>query len=320
MGKYNFDVDLVYLWVDGNDVEWLAKKNKFLGKTDNINIEAINKARCANNDELKYSLRSVEENVPWVRNIYIITDEQKPCWLNADHPKIKLIDIRDILPAEALPCYNSMVIEYFLYKIPGLAEHFLYANDDMFFNAKVEPDFFFDAKDGYPIVRLKRKRLAKIRYWWKFKRNKPLSNYRKTIYKAMVNAEKKSGKFIEGEPHHNIDAYIKSDFKNAVENVFAEEIIPTIENHLRTDHDIQRATFLYYALAVGHGHLKYIRKNESFRIIINKKQGKFFHYLEKHKPKLFCMNDDVDVSDHEREQLKIFMDHYFPEKSEFEIK
>ena len=126
------EIDLVYLWVDGSDQEWLAKKKQFLGESINLNTEATSKARNADNDELKYSLRSAEKYAPWIRRIFVVTDEQTPKWLNLQNEKIEIVDIRKLLPAEALPCYNSVIIEHFLYKIPGLSEHFLYANDDMF--------------------------------------------------------------------------------------------------------------------------------------------------------------------------------------------
>ena len=42
-----------------------------------------------------------------------------------------------------LPTHNSHAIEAQLHRIPGLAEHFLYSNDDMFFGRLVEPELFF---------------------------------------------------------------------------------------------------------------------------------------------------------------------------------
>jgi hypothetical protein len=59
-----FDIDLVYLWVDGSDLEWLAKKNQFLGLQSHFSEEAITKARNADNGELMYSLRSMEKHAP----------------------------------------------------------------------------------------------------------------------------------------------------------------------------------------------------------------------------------------------------------------
>ena len=128
-----YEIDLVYLWVDGSDPAWLTKKQQVTGIVSDQS-ETNNKGRYINNDELRYSLRSVERYVPWIRKIFIVTDNQFPEWLNKDHPKIRVVDHREIMPEEALPCFNSSVIEYFLYRIPGLADRFLFANDDMFFN------------------------------------------------------------------------------------------------------------------------------------------------------------------------------------------
>jgi Stealth protein CR2, conserved region 2/Stealth protein CR3, conserved region 3 len=43
----------------------------------------------------------------------------------------------------ALPVYNSHAVESQLHHIPGLAEHFLYSNDDMFFGRTLWPTMFF---------------------------------------------------------------------------------------------------------------------------------------------------------------------------------
>ena len=91
----------------------------------------------------KYSLRSVEMYAPWIRKIFIVTDNQVPKWLDTSNPKIRIVDHKEILPEVSLPCFNSRLIEHFLYKIPGLSEHFLYANDDMFINRPVTPATFF---------------------------------------------------------------------------------------------------------------------------------------------------------------------------------
>ncbi|MDR1951212.1 MAG: Stealth CR1 domain-containing protein, partial [Bacteroidales bacterium] len=49
------DIDLVYLWVDGNDPIWQVKRNAFTGKNAEENFEATLKGRYVSNDELKYS-------------------------------------------------------------------------------------------------------------------------------------------------------------------------------------------------------------------------------------------------------------------------
>ena len=47
------------------------------------------------------------------------------------------------MPNFLLPCFNSVTIEMYVHKIPGLAEKYLLANDDMFFASPLEPSFFF---------------------------------------------------------------------------------------------------------------------------------------------------------------------------------
>ena len=54
------------------------------------------------------------------------------------------MDHREIFADQsALPVYNSHAIESQLHHIPGLAEHYVYLNDDMLFGARVEPEDFF---------------------------------------------------------------------------------------------------------------------------------------------------------------------------------
>ena len=91
--KLNSDVDLVYLWCDGSDPEFQRKKLEAFEKTNKslLNKDGLVNARFVNSDELKYSLRSAEKYAPWIRNIYIVTYEQVPAWLNTKHPKIKII-------------------------------------------------------------------------------------------------------------------------------------------------------------------------------------------------------------------------------------
>src|SRR5690554_5837651 len=138
-------IDLVYLWVDGSDPKWLEKKLKFTGVFDD-STEVNNIGRYISNDELKYSLRSVEKNIPWINKIYIVTDDQHPQWLNTNHPLVQIIDHKEIIPKEGLPCFNSSVIEYFIYKIPNLEERFLLLNDDLFFNNPLSESYFFNDK------------------------------------------------------------------------------------------------------------------------------------------------------------------------------
>ncbi|MFJ9753132.1 stealth conserved region 3 domain-containing protein, partial [Streptomyces chartreusis] len=57
--------------------------------------------------------------------------------------KGSVVDHQEILPADALPVFNSHAIESRLHHIPGLPEHYLYFNDDVFINRPVRAEHFF---------------------------------------------------------------------------------------------------------------------------------------------------------------------------------
>lgn len=312
------EIDLVYLWVDGGDTRWLAKRDAFIGNLNgHPNISDI--GRYADNGELKYSLRSAEKYAPWIRKIFIVTDDQTPGWLDAANPKIKIIDHKEIIPEAGLPCFNSTVIEHFIHKIPGLSEFFLLANDDTFFNAALSPEFFFK-NDGFPIVRLIRKPFGKWHYRM-YRKLKSLAGkeagvYQKMVADASLLVENMYGKYYSGIPHHNIDAFRKSDFGDAMGSVFAERVESSLRHHTRHADDIHRSIVSYYILAVGRGHLKYVNKRDSIRISAHKPD--FMTRLTRHKPKLFCLNDSRRVKDRDRDRIKPFLEELFPEKSAFE--
>ena len=139
MNEKKEKIDVVYTWVTFN--QKLKKEiNELKGEHSNDNSDPH---RYIDNDELKYSLRSLERNANWVHKIYIVVhDGQRPLWLK-ETPRLKIIKHSDIIPKKYLPTYNSLCIESFLYKIPNLTEKYIYFNDDLLLWNKVRPGNFF---------------------------------------------------------------------------------------------------------------------------------------------------------------------------------
>lgn len=118
MEKINLDdkIDMVYLWCDGNETAFKKRKQQYVKLEDNSeqeNIEAVGNLRFYDNEELKYSLRSLELYAPWINHVYIVTDRQVPKWLNTDYEKVTVVDHSEIMSQECIPCFNSAVIEFF---------------------------------------------------------------------------------------------------------------------------------------------------------------------------------------------------------------
>lgn len=318
-------IDLVYLWVDGDD-EQIKKKREYWHKKYEQKIEpqSINKSRFIDNQELKYSLRSVEKYAPWINNIFIITDNQKPEWLDTSHEKIHIIDHSEIMPAGALPTFNSSAIETCIHNIKNLSEYFLLANDDTFFTRPASREFFYTEKN-YPIFR--------VRHKLKIKDTHP---HVKTLINAYKLIEKQFGKKYYYDPHHSIDPYIKSDMEEC-NNLFKNEILRTTYSKFRNVDNISRVIYLAYACSIGKGKLKLITKvddNIPFYQKLQKffsadyhKDSIYFHAcntdykekISKYKPELICINDNEDTTNDDRIRMQKFLNDYFPEKSQFEL-
>lgn len=141
--------DAVITWVDGDDPEHAKKINAYKDQTGQLTINSSkSKTRFTNNGELLYCLKSIQKHAKWIDHIYIVTDSQTPSLddeVLADL-KITLIDHKDIFRGyeKYLPTFNSITIESMIHNIPGLAEQYLYFNDDFFILSKVTPQDFFD--------------------------------------------------------------------------------------------------------------------------------------------------------------------------------
>lgn len=141
------DIDFIITWVDMNDPKWQSKFSKYSGDKNNTK-NGISEARFRDNGFLKYWFRGVEKFAPWVRKIHFVTDGQKPEWLDGNNPKINLVHHEDFIPSQFLPTFNSVVIERYIHKIPGLAEHFVYFNDDFYIINNIGEERFF--QNGLP--------------------------------------------------------------------------------------------------------------------------------------------------------------------------
>lgn len=138
-------VDVVYTWVDGRDPKWQAARDVALTRVGAAELHptATNSSRFISQAELKYSLRSLDMYADWVRHIYVVTADQVPEWLDVDHERITLISHRKLFGDRGvLPTFNSHAIETQLHRIDGLAENYLYLNDDVFFARPVTPEAF----------------------------------------------------------------------------------------------------------------------------------------------------------------------------------
>lgn len=318
------NIDLVYMWVDGNDPEWQKKQAQYRNEAVNPSEETVGQCRYIQFDELRYAIRSAIQNAPWINNIYIITDNQCPWWLNKDNPKIKIIDHKDIIDTKYLPLFNSSAIELNICNIPGLSEHFLLGNDDTFFGRPVKPSFFFNA-NGTPIIRLKNKRIKK-----------GFSPYQDMLYNMVDEIKQKYGSCTRLAPHHNIDAYCKSDWKKCLEE-YSGWFKETMTHRFRHYQDMHRHLISLWMIKHKRasvrivsrwnriygiwGHIKAVWKkkyaSDSRYISIIVKD--FDQYMLRHNPTLFNINDTPKGTREDRLRAMKFLKKRFPIPTPFEV-
>ncbi len=329
------DVDLVYTWCDSADPVWNARRLATM-KAFNLVADVSANAECryAANDELRFSLRSAEMYVPWVRKVFLVIadDATPPQWLRLDHPKLVVVHLGEILPDPKKPCFCADLIENRLAFIPGLAERFLFSNDDTFFGRALAPSFFY-ARDGYPIFRFggERKSPLDVAY----------PTYAQTLEKSAGLACAGNGecpvpdfaKALWRSPHHNVDAYRKSDVLETYRR-YCRHIEPMYDYPFRSPEHVHRVLYAYDAIARGHGHFRLARfRTEGRRAwykrllrpgyadslsFVREKWKTGPAQLKKWRPGLFCFNDTVGISDADREWVRGVFNELFPEKSSFE--
>jgi hypothetical protein len=289
------------------------------------------------NDELKYSLRSIYKFAPWVDKIFIVTDNQKPEWLNLDHPKIRLVDHKDIFKdLSCLPSYSARGIESQIHNIKELSEHFIYFNDDMFLGSHSSTKDFFIRK-GKPYIfvseflPIPKKKAIDITRREKHK----LNDHQYAIVNTRNALRSKMNKTIYYNVRHGPKPLLKSVLKE-IHFLFNKEIEKTVNNSFRTKDDILMFhLFSFYAIAKKIGKAQYMRTVSKKPFFLNSylKRNNFtfgyinlhdenlmqnLTYIQNNNPLTICLNQTPSTPPANIEKIKSFLAEYFPEKCPFE--
>ena len=71
----NIDVDIVFTYVNGYDPEFIKLKNSYI---NDVNKRYNPDIRSKGLNEIIYSVNSVIKFIPWIRKIFIVTNNQIP--------------------------------------------------------------------------------------------------------------------------------------------------------------------------------------------------------------------------------------------------
>lgn len=151
-------IDAVITWVDGSDPQHAKKLDDYLASIGKSRPRSASKTRFHNAGEIDYCVTSILKFAPWIRTIFIVTDNQQPQIFQKlkgtkFESKIKIIDHKEIYKGyeQVLPTFNSSSILTMLWRIPELSEYFVFFNDDIFLINPVKPENFFENEK--PVLR-----------------------------------------------------------------------------------------------------------------------------------------------------------------------
>jgi len=332
-------IDAVITWVDGNDPAWLAEKSRvsLALRSDDRPI------RYRDWDVLQYLFRGLEIFAPWIGTVHLVTWGHLPGWLNRGYPKLHIVNHHDFIPAEYLPAFSANTIELNLHRIEGLADQFIFFNDDMFFMRPVKQARFFqrglpcdfavmnpaytmDLAPGSGDNRIfyipyndvnhlnaryaMRECVSKHPLKW-FNPVYGMNLLRNVLLYPW-------GRFVGFVDHHLPQPYLKSSFEDAWTD-FSSVMDTTCRNPIRTDGDVNAWIVRYHQLATGRFHPIAPPKNAVFTL--EKDNAKVLDIIRRQKMPMICLNDSpfigVDFSREQAELQRAFAQ-ILPEKSGFE--
>ena len=285
------------------------------------------------NEELRYSIRSILTHIPWVRKIYILMPNEKVSYFkdyNFINEKIIYIKDKDFLGYDSSNC-NAFLFRYWKMKYFGISDNIIIMDDDYFIGSNLEKSDFFYVKNGKVVPTITTSNFIKIDHQSvdnniNLYEKKAKIDYREQNNEIFLYSKYLTYKFILNifNISFNDSVYIPSFTHNAIPINLKEskeiydlvyisnyryntlDCIYRISGYLLFQLLIQSFTFLKYKRRIKNIPSKFIQLNDSISA--------------NYKYSLFCINKGAGNYTYINfYKAKIIMEHLFPKPSPYEI-
>ena len=316
----NEPIDVVIKYIDLSD--------ETLNRTG---IKQIQKDK--DNEELRYSIRSIFQYIPWVRKIFIVMPNDKVRYFKSyDEIKDKIVYVKDkdILGYDSANIY-AFTFHLFRLEKFGLSNNFIYMDDDFFIGKELNKSnfFYYDENEKRVVPSLLNVEFGELY------RDKVMDNYNNISaikysfgvqsflawVLSLYTTEKffldhyNNMTFINPTPTHNAISYNIQDLKEIYELVinnyeYANETFHSIERHILT---LQTQHFVdLYELNIKK------RKVHSINFNVIPMNLVKLNYLNK---ELFAINTGGDryYTEEEYRNQREIMQIRFPDPTPYEI-
>ena len=223
------DIDAVIAYVNCEDKVWQQEFSQYNNCLTNDVQNGFLRYRDAGTFPLV--IESIRKFAPWVNKIHLIVayESQVPSFIDKD---INIIYHRDFVPKEYLPMFNACALEIFFPFLDGVANHFLYFNDDMILTSPITKDVFFNSCDNpYSTISISKRRKHE---------NRTLVNN----YNLLIGQEQE---LYEGYSIHGPSAFRK-DWMIECYNKYEEKLLEKISPQRRTMYDYSQYVYQLYQL------------------------------------------------------------------------
>jgi hypothetical protein len=285
------------------------------------------------NEELRYSIRSILKNIPWVRKIFILMPNDKVRYFKEYNLiKEKIVYVKDIeFLGYDSSNINAFLFRYWKLKKFGISDNFIVMDDDCFFGNTLEKNDFFYVNNNKVVPAIITSRFLKI------DKISSKENYELYKSKATNSREEQDGDAFNYSLYLTYLFIIETFNKSINENIyipkFTHNAIPVNANELKEIYDLvynsiyKTATLdsLYREIGyvqfqqfvLSYTFIKYNRK-------INNVPNNFIRInntiLADYKYSLFCINKGpFNYSYLDFYKARLVMEYLFPIPTPYEI-
>jgi len=282
------------------------------------------------NEELRYSIRSILKNIPWIRKIFIVMPNEKVRYFKdyeLINEKIIYVKDKDLLGYDSA---NSHAFQYRFWKMKqfGLSDNFIYMDDDCFIGKPLNKSHFFYVENNkvvpaiintryeiYTETQVLKEYEKRKKTVVQNKREQTSSKFMYSVYKTYLFLIKyfKSEIIVPYFTHNAIPANVH-DIKEIYDLVYnSEHRNATLDSKYRHIETLQFQTTLNVYIFN-----KYKRKSNMINYnYIDNEESIFGNY----NYPLFCINtgNNKDYSSISFSKTKIVMEKLFPIPTKYEI-
>ena len=303
-------------------------------KDPNLHREGIHQIeKDVDNEELRYSIRSILKNIPWVRKIFILMPNEKVRFFKEYElikQKIVYVKDKDLIGFDSSNSY-AFQFRYWKMKEFGISDNFIIMDDDYFIGKRLNKSDFFYVENGKVVpsiittdfIQIEKQNVKKNYDFYKYRafnskeeQNDDIFNYSKYLTYLFVlnifNISINEPKYIPKFTHNAIPCNLK-EIKQIYDLTYMSEYkSTTLDSLYRPIETLQFQTlilsyiFIKYNRRVRDIKYKFIRINDSISADYN------FH--------LFCINKGPwNYSYLTNYKTKIVMEYLFPVQTPYEI-